>query len=164
MLILTFSNTVMTFPFSFRLVCSFTFSLPFLYEMLLCSDMYNDTVMNHFENPRNTGEIDQPDGIGTVGNPNCGDMMKLYIKIESGRLVEVRYKTFGCAAAIASSSIASEMVKGKSIDEALALTADEIVTALDGLPSQKVACSVIAPDAIKAAIEDYRRKTESSTD
>lgn len=121
--------------------------------------MYNDTVMNHFSNPRNTGEIDNPDGVGTVGNPNCGDMMKLYIKVADGRLVDIKYKTFGCAAAIASSSVTSELLKGKSLEEALAVKAADIVDLLDGLPEEKVACSVIAPDAIRAAIEDYRKKS-----
>lgn len=121
--------------------------------------MYNDTVMNHFANPRNTGEIANPDGVGTVGNPNCGDMMKLYIKVVDGRLVDIKYKTFGCAAAIASSSVTSELLMGKSLEEALALKAADIVDLLDGLPDEKVACSVIAPDAIRAAIEDYRKKT-----
>jgi nitrogen fixation NifU-like protein len=125
--------------------------------------MYNETVMDHFANPRNTGEIEQADGVGTVGNPNCGDMMKLYIKVVDGSLVDVKYKTFGCAAAIASSSAASEMVKGKSIEEALAISAEDIVSVLNGLPEEKIACSVIAPDAIRAAIEDYRKKTDTSS-
>jgi nitrogen fixation NifU-like protein len=120
--------------------------------------MYNETVMKHFANPRNTGEIEQADGIGTVGNPNCGDMMKLYIKVVDGTIIDVKYKTFGCAAAIASSSVASELVKGKNLDEALAIGAEEIVAVLDGLPDEKIACSVIAPDAIRAAIADYRKK------
>jgi len=120
--------------------------------------MYNDTVMEHFNNPRNTGEIADADGVGSVGNPNCGDMMKLYIKVVDGKLVDIRYKTFGCAAAIASSSAATELVKGRSLDEAAALTSEEIVSYLKGLPPEKVACSVLAPDAIRAAIEDYRRR------
>ncbi len=121
--------------------------------------MYNDTVMDHFENPRNTGEIADADGIGTVGNPDCGDMMKLYIKVADGRLIDIKYKTFGCAAAIATSSAASEMVKGKSLEEAAALGSDEVVSYLNGLPEEKVVCSMLAPDAIRAAIEDYRRRS-----
>ena len=120
--------------------------------------MYNDTVMDHFENPRNTGEIADADGVGTVGNPDCGDMMKLYIKVADGRLVDVKYKTFGCAAAIATSSAASEMVKGKSLEEAAAIGSDQVVSYLDGLPEEKVACSMLAPDAIRAAIDDYRQR------
>ncbi|MDH3890689.1 MAG: iron-sulfur cluster assembly scaffold protein [candidate division Zixibacteria bacterium] len=125
--------------------------------------MYNETVMKHFANPRNTGEIDEADGVGTVGNPNCGDMMKLYIRVVDGRLVEVKYKTFGCAAAIASSSVASELVKGKSLEQALSVKAEDIVDLLDGLPDEKVACSVIAPDAIRAAVEDYRKKAAGNS-
>ena len=120
--------------------------------------MYNDTVMDHFENPRNTGEIADADGVGTVGNPDCGDMMKLYIKVADGRLVDIKYKTFGCAAAIATSSAASELVKGKSLEEAAAIGSDEVVSYLNGLPEEKVACSTLAPDAIRAAIDDYRRR------
>lgn len=120
--------------------------------------MYNDTVMDHFENPRNTGEIADADGVGTVGDPVCGDMMKLYIKVADGRLVDVKYKTFGCAAAIATSSAASEMVKGKSLKEAAAISSDQVVSHLDGLPEEKVACSMLAPAAIRAAIDDYRRR------
>ena len=121
--------------------------------------MYNEKVMQHFENPQNTGELENADGIGAVGNPNCGDMMKLYLKIESGRIVDCRYKTFGCAAAIATSSIASEMIIGKSLDEAAALTAQEIVDALGGLPERKILCSTLAPDAIKAALEDFSSRS-----
>ena len=120
--------------------------------------MYNKTVINHFVNPRTTGEIVQADGIGTVGNPNCGDMVKLYIKVVDGSIVDVKYKTFGCAAAIASSSAASELIKGKTLDEALAISAEEIVSELNGLPVAKIECSVIAHDAIRTAIEDYRKK------
>jgi len=123
--------------------------------------MYNDTVMDHFENPRNTGEIADAAGVGSVGNPACGDMMKLYIKVAGGRLVDIKYKTFGCAAAIASSSAATELVKGKSLEEAAALTSDEVVSYLNGLPAEKVACSVLAPDAIRAAVDDYRRRLAS---
>lgn len=120
--------------------------------------MYNETVMDHFQNPRNTGEIENPDGVGKVGNPNCGDVMMLYIKVDHGKLVEVKYKTFGCAAAIATSSAASELIFGKSLDEAENLTKQDIVDYLHGLPEKKIACSTIAPDAIKAAIADYKSK------
>lgn len=120
--------------------------------------MYNDKVMEHFQNPRNTGELENPDGVGSVGNPNCGDVMKLFIKVKDGRIVDLKYKTFGCAAAIATSSAASELLIGKTIEEAYNLTKDEIVEYLGGLPEPKIACSTIAPDAIKAAIDDYRNK------
>jgi nitrogen fixation NifU-like protein len=120
--------------------------------------MYNEKVMNHFQNPRNTGVIDDADGVGSVGNPACGDVMKLYIKVDGDRLTMVRCKTFGCAAAIASSSAASEMVEGKTLDEAYALTRDDVANALDGLPERKMNCSNLAPDAIRAAIDDYRKR------
>lgn len=120
--------------------------------------MYNDTVLDHFQNPRNTGEIPDADGIGAVGNPACGDVMKVYIKVNHGRLVDVKYKTFGCAAAIACSSIASELVMGKSLEEASELTREDVANALNGLPPEKMACSNLAPDAIRAAIENYRSK------
>ena len=121
--------------------------------------MYNEKVMQHFENPQNTGELVDADGIGAVGNPNCGDMMKLYLKIENDRIVDCRFKTFGCAAAIATSSIASEMIMGKSLDEAASITSQDIVDALGGLPERKVLCSTLAPDAIKAALEDFRTRS-----
>jgi nitrogen fixation NifU-like protein len=120
--------------------------------------MYNPTVLDHFENPRNTGEIADADGVGQVGNPSCGDVMRLYIRVTDGRLSEVKYKTFGCAAAIACSSRASEMVLGRTLEEAAALTREEVAEALDGLPPEKIACSNLAPDAIRAAIEDYRSR------
>lgn len=122
--------------------------------------MYNPTVMDHFQNPRNTGEIEDADGIGEVGNPNCGDVMRLYIKVSDNRLVDVKFKTFGCAAAIATSSAASEMVLGKTLEEAMAVTRDQVADRLDGLPPQKMACSNLAPDAIRAAIADYRYRQE----
>jgi len=112
--------------------------------------------MEHFQNPRNTGEMVDPDGIGEVGNPACGDVMRLFIKVENGRLTDIKCQTFGCAAAIACASAASEMVMGKSLDEAGALTRDQVAEYLDGLPEQKLACSNLAPDAIRAAIENYR--------
>ena len=121
--------------------------------------MYNETVLNHFQNPKNTGSIPDADGIGEVGNPNCGDVMKLFIKIADGRIVDIKYKTFGCAAAIATSSIATVLVMGKTLEEAAALTKAEVVEALNGLPEEKIACSTLAPDAIRAAIEDYRSKS-----
>lgn len=120
--------------------------------------MYNETVMDHFENPRNTGEIVDADGIGKVGNPNCGDVMMMYIKIEDGKIADVKYKTFGCAAAIATSSAASELLIGKTVEEAEQLTKMDIVEYVNGLPEAKIACSTIAPDAIRAAITDYRNK------
>ena len=111
--------------------------------------MYNETVMEHFQNPRNTGEIENPDGIGKVGNPNCGDVMMLYIKVDDGKLCEMKYKTFGCAAAIATSSAATELVLGKTLEEAENLSREDIVEYLNGLPAEKIACSTIAPDAIR---------------
>ena len=121
--------------------------------------MYNETVLDHFQNPRNAGDIHNADGIGSVGNPSCGDVMKVYIKVADGRLVDVKCKTFGCAAAIACSSIASELVMGRTIKEAFNLTREEVAKALNGLPPEKIACSNLAPDAIRAAIEDYRSRT-----
>jgi len=118
--------------------------------------MYNKTVLDHFKNPRNTGEIENADGIGSVGNPSCGDVMKLYIKVGDGKLIDIKCKTFGCAAAIACSSKASEMVMGKTMKDALKLTRQEVADALDGLPEEKITCSNLAPDAIRAAIEDYK--------
>lgn len=118
--------------------------------------MYNETVLDHFQNPRHTGELDNANGVGQVGNPACGDVMKFFIRVEEGMLVEVRHKTFGCAAAIACSSKACEMVLGKSIDEAMTLTREEVAAALDGLPERKMDCSNLAPDALRAAIDNYR--------
>ena len=120
--------------------------------------MYSQIVMDHFSNPRNVGEIPDADGVGELGSPVCGDMMKVYIKVEDGRIVDIKFRTFGCGAAIASSSIATEMVKGKTIEEALELTKDDIVEALGGLPEAKIHCSVLATDALRKAIEDYRSK------
>lgn len=120
--------------------------------------MYNQTVMDHFMNPRNTGEIPDADGVGSVGNPACGDVMKMYIRVADGKIADIKYKTFGCAAAIACSSMASEMVMGKSIDDAAKLTRDDVAGALDGLPEEKMACSNLSPDAIRAAIDDYRTR------
>ena len=120
--------------------------------------MYSEKVMDHFENPRNVGVIEDADGIGTVGNPVCGDVMKMYIKVKDGIITDVKFKTFGCASAIATSSMATELIKGKSISEALTLTNKAVAEALDGLPPVKMHCSVLAAEAIKAAIEDYQNK------
>ncbi len=120
--------------------------------------MYNETVMEHFQNPRNTGEIENADGVGKVGNPNCGDVMMMYIKIEAGKIIDLKYKTFGCAAAIATSSVASEILIGKTIEEAEQLSKMDIVEILNGLPEEKIACSTIAPDAIRAALEDFKSR------
>jgi nitrogen fixation NifU-like protein len=120
--------------------------------------MYTEKVMDHFSNPRNVGEIENADGVGTVGNPACGDIMKIFIKVENDVIVDIKFKTFGCGAAIASSSVATEMIKGKTIDEALKITNKMVVDALDGLPKEKLHCSVLAEEALKTAIEDYKKK------
>ena len=120
--------------------------------------MYSEKVMDHFSNPRNVGESEDASGTGTVGNAKCGDIMKMDIKVENGIIVDVKFKTFGCGAAIATSSMATEMVKGKSIDEALQLTNKAVAEALDGLPPVKMHCSMLAEQAIHAAIDDYRKK------
>ena len=120
--------------------------------------MYSEKVMDHFSNPRNVGEIPDASGSGTVGNAKCGDIMKMDIKVENGIIVDVKFKTFGCGAAIATSSMATEMVKGKTLDEALALTNKAVAEALDGLPPVKMHCSVLAEEAIHAAIQDYKEK------
>ena len=120
--------------------------------------MYTKEVMDHFTNPRNMGEIENADGIGEVGNAKCGDIMKMFLKIENGIIVDCKFKTYGCASAIATSSIATEMIKGKSITEAIALSNKAVVTALGGLPTHKIHCSVLAEQAIKAALSDYYTK------
>ena len=120
--------------------------------------LYSDKVMDHFTNPRNVGELENADGVGTVGNAKCGDIMQMFLKIEDGIIVDVKFKTFGCGAAIATSSMATELVKGKSIEDALKLTNAAVVEALEGLPPVKVHCSVLAEEAIKAAISDYYKK------
>ena len=120
--------------------------------------MYSEKVMDHFSNPRNVGEIENASGSGTVGNAKCGDIMKMDIKVENGIIVDVKFKTFGCGAAIATSSMATEMVKGKTIEEALQLTNKAVAEALDGLPPVKMHCSLLAEQAIHAAIEDYKAK------
>lgn len=120
--------------------------------------MYNTKVMEHFTNPRNVGEIENPDGVGTYGSPVCGDMMQIMIKVENDVIVDAKFKTFGCGSAIASSSMATEMILGKTIDEALAISNKQIVDELGGLPAVKVHCSVLADHAIKCAIYDYAEK------
>jgi nitrogen fixation NifU-like protein len=117
--------------------------------------LYNDKVMEHFRNPRNVGEMENPDGVGRVGDPVCGDVMELYIKVKDGIIVDAKFKTFGCAAAIATSSMVTDMVKGKNVEEALKISNKAVVEALDGLPPAKVHCSVLAEDALKSAIENY---------
>ena len=117
--------------------------------------MYSEKVMDHFENPRNVGEIPDANGVGTVGNAKCGDIMRMYLKVENGIIEDVKFKTFGCGAAIATSSMATEMVKGKTLKEALALTNKAVAEALDGLPPGKMHCSLLAEEAIHAAVEDY---------
>lgn len=117
--------------------------------------MYSEKVMDHFSNPRNVGEIESADGVGEVGNAVCGDIMKIFLKIEDDTIVDVKFKTFGCGAAIATSSMATEMIKGKKLEEALELTNKAVVEALDGLPPAKIHCSVLAEEAVKSAIADY---------
>ncbi len=117
--------------------------------------MYSEKVMDHFENPRNVGEIPDANGVGTVGNAKCGDIMRMYLKVENGIIEDVKFKTFGCGAAIATSSMATEMVKGKTLKEALQLTNKAVAEALDGLPPVKMHCSLLAEEAIHAAVEDY---------
>lgn len=117
--------------------------------------MYSDKVIDHFQNPRNVGDLPDCNGIGKVGNPVCGDMMEVYIKVVDGRLAEVKYKTFGCGAAVASGSMGTEMAKGKTIDEAMKITNRQVAEALDGLPPEKMHCSNLAADGIRLAIEDY---------
>ena len=119
---------------------------------------YSEKVMDHFQNPRNVGKIDDADVFGEVGNAKCGDIMKIYLKIKDGIIEDVKFNTFGCASAIATSSMATELIKGKPVDEALALTNQAVVEALDGLPAVKIHCSVLAEEAIKAAIKDYYDK------
>ena len=117
--------------------------------------LYSEKVMDHFRNPRNVGELDNANGVGEVGNAKCGDIMKIYLKIENDIIVDVKFETFGCGSAIASSSMATEMIKGKSIHEAMQLTNKAVAEALDGLPAHKLHCSVLAEEAIKNALKDY---------
>lgn len=121
--------------------------------------MYSEKVMEHFQNPRNVGEIPDADGVGEVGNARCGDIMKMYLKIKDNRIEDVKFKTFGCGSAIASSSIATELIYGKTIDEVMQITNQAVVEALDGLPPIKIHCSVLAEQAIKAALLDYSKKS-----
>lgn len=120
--------------------------------------LYSEKVMDHFRNPRNVGVIENADGVGEVGNAKCGDIMKIYLKIENDIIVDVKFETFGCGSAIASSSMATEMIKGKPISEALQLTNKAVTEALDGLPTQKIHCSVLAEEAVKSAVKDYYDK------
>jgi nitrogen fixation protein NifU and related proteins len=122
------------------------------------SEIYTDIVKDHFFNPRNVGEIPNADGVGTVGNPTCGDVMTIYIKVKDNRISDIKFKTYGCAAAIASSSMATELVKGKTIEEALKLTRDDVAKELGGLPAVKMHCSNLASDALREAIKDYKKK------
>ena len=119
---------------------------------------YSEKVLDHFTHPRNVGEIEDANGVGEVGNAKCGDIMKIYIQVEDGVITDVKFNTFGCASAIASSSMATELIKGKPIDQALALTNQAVAEALDGLPAIKMHCSVLAEEAIKAAVKDYYDK------
>ncbi len=123
--------------------------------------MYSEKVMEHFRNPRNVGEMENPDGIGHVGNPVCGDIMELYIKVDSGIIVDAKFKTFGCGAAIATSSMVTELVKGKSVEEALKISNRVVAEALDGLPPIKLHCSVLAEEALKSAIDDYLNNSKN---
>ena len=124
--------------------------------------MYSEQVMEHFMNPRNVGEIENPDGIGHVGNPVCGDIMELYIKVEDGIIVDAKFKTFGCGAAIATSSMVTELVKGKRVTEALKISNRAVAEALGGLPPIKMHCSVLAEEALKSAIDDYLNNSKRS--
>ncbi len=117
--------------------------------------LYSEKVMDHFQHPRNLGKMEDADGIGEVGNAKCGDIMKMYIKVEDNVITDIKFNTFGCGSAIATSSMATEMIKGKSIDEALELSNKAVVEALDGLPAPKIHCSVLAEEAVKAAVKDY---------
>ena len=125
--------------------------------------MYSDRVMEHFRNPRNVGELENPDGVGEVGNPQCGDVMKIGIKVEDGRIADIRFQTLGCAAAIATSSMITDMAKGMSLEEALRISRNDVAEALEGLPANKMHCSNLAADALQAAIKDYREKQANRT-
>ncbi len=122
------------------------------------SDMYTEKVLDHFRNPRNMGKMKNPDGEGTVGNPSCGDIMTIYIKVKDDKINDIKFQTYGCAAAIASSSIATEMAKGKTLDEAMKLSRDDVANELGGLPAVKMHCSNLATDALKEAIKNYKEK------
>ncbi len=122
------------------------------------SQMYNDKVMEHFKNPQNVGEIENPDGTGEVGSAACGDIMKMDIKVENDVITDVKFKTYGCGAAVASSSVATEMIKGRTIEEAMKFTNKELLDAIGGLPSAKIHCSILAEEALQAALKDYQSK------
>lgn len=122
--------------------------------------MYSDKVMEHFRNPRNMGELEKPDGVGRVGNPVCGDVMTIHIRVEDDRLKDIKFKTFGCAAAIATSSMITELAKGMTLDEAMQVTNDDVADALEGLPKVKMHCSNLAAEGLHKAIEDYRNQQE----
>ncbi len=123
--------------------------------------MYTEKVMEHFKNPRNMGEIPDADGVGTVGNPVCGDLMTIYIKVKDNRLTDIKFKTFGCGSAIATSSMITELAKGKTLDEAMKITRANVADSLGGLPPVKMHCSNLAADALHAAIEDYNKRQKS---
>lgn len=127
-------------------------------------NMYTEKVMDHFANPRNVGEIENADAIGEVGNAVCGDIMKIYLKIENNIITDIKFKTFGCGAAIATSSMATELIKGKSLDEALKISNKDVIASLGGLPPAKVHCSVLAEEAIKAAVADYYKRNGIEND
>ena len=120
--------------------------------------LYSDKVMDHFQNPRNVGKMDDADGIGEVGNAKCGDIMRMYIKVKDGIITDCKFNTFGCGSAIATSSMATELIKGKPVEEALKLSNQAVVEALDGLPAHKIHCSVLAEEAVQAAVKDYYDK------
>ena len=120
--------------------------------------MYSEKVLDHFRNPRNVGEIEDPDGVGTVGNPVCGDVMAVYIKVNDDKIADIKFRTFGCGAAIATTSMTTELAKGKTLDEAMEITREEVAEKLGGLPPVKMHCSNLAADALHEAIEDYRKK------
>jgi nitrogen fixation NifU-like protein len=120
--------------------------------------MYSEKVLDHFRNPRNVGEIENPDGVGTVGNPVCGDVMSIYIKVDDDKIEDIKFKTFGCGAAIATTSMTTELAKGKTLDEAMEITREDVADELGGLPPVKMHCSNLAADALHEAIEDYRKK------
>ena len=122
------------------------------------ADMYTEKVMDHFRNPHNMGKMKNPDGVGTVGNPQCGDVMSIYIKVKDDQIIDIKFQTFGCVAAVASSSIATDLVKGKTLDEAEKLSRDDVANELGGLPAIKMHCSNLAADALREAIKDYRNK------
>ena len=123
--------------------------------------MYSDKVLEHFKNPRNVGEIKDADGVGTVGNPVCGDMMTMYIKVKDDHITDIKFKTYGCGAAIATSSMTTELAKGKTVDEALEITRQSVADALEGLPPVKMHCSNLAADALHEAIKDYKKREEA---